>query len=856
MRAAAARGGADPLDPARYAAALSDVVWADSGGISLDRSISFLESAARLAQEPSVVLADLAGAYLARAEVRQAPEDLFRALDAATRAAEMAPQNAVACFNRALALEYAGAERNAATAWERCAALDGESGWGREARQRARARAAATVAERPARPSPGGPGSRVDAFVAAEPGAARVYGWGEVLGAWGDAVLRGDSAAARRQLSLAGAIGDALARRGGDRTLLDAVAAIASARGGDAVRRLARGHQAYAQGLRAYEEVERTAAAPHLAKLRAVQPPSVALLGWARRLDGLVLLARGDYGGAEARLAAAAAEVDTLRHPALAASLHQTRGTALLRDGRFEQARDAWTLALRHFHRAREGENAGGTRYLQADAEFFLGAPEAHATMHRALMELRTFRRSFWLHTSLTVLAMELAGEGLPHAALAVSDEALEVARATGTPMYEAEARLRRAQLLVALGRRREAEGDVAGAEPIVAGLAGERRGWFRGDLHAARAFLLLRDDPRRAAAEMDSLLAVPGAARTEPRILLGLLGRAQARLAAGDAGGATADLDSATVLLADQGEAVTTPLLRSSILDAAKATFDQLVMLRLAAGDTLGALRTLERGRVSLGQRRAAAERSERWSLPHGTAALDYALVGDTLLAWVVTPHTVVLHRRTVDRAELLRTVERLRAALELRARDAELKPLLAAVHDQLVRPVRAALPEQARLVVVADGELGDVPFAALHDVGTGRYLVESYTVLAASSLRDVARAPARLPTAAQPALLVADPAFDRLAHPGLSRLPGAAAEVQAVGRLYPDTVRLDGPRADVRAVAARLPQAAAFHFAGHAVFDDERPARSFLLLAPGRDDPGGGRLTAAALGALDLRA
>jgi CHAT domain-containing protein/tetratricopeptide (TPR) repeat protein len=854
VRSAVGPAGTDPLAPARYAAALADILWADGGGISLDRSVSFLESAARLAEKPAVVLADLAGAYLERAEVRQAPEDLFRALDAASRAVEMAPDNAVACFNRALALEYVGADRNAATAWETCAVIDGDSGWGDEARRRAGERRAAIRIQPPPRPSPGSPAADVDAFVAAEPEAARVYGWGEVLGAWGGAVLRGDSAGARRNLVLADAIAGALARRGGDRTLLDALAVIrASARTGDA-RRLAQGHAVYARGLRAYDDVDHTAARPFLAELRVLRPPSGPLLAWTRRLEGLVLLTEGNYAGVETLLAAA--EADTLRHPALAASLHQTRGTALLRDGRFQQARDAWTLALRFFLRAGEKENAGGTRYLQADAEFLLGAPEAHATIHRALGELRTFRRSRWLHTAFMVLAVELAGEGLPHAALAASDEGLEVARATGRPMYEAEMRLQRAQLLVALGRRREAEAEIASAARVVRELEGERRRWFQGDLYAARAMLLLRDDPRRAAAEMDSLLAVPGAARTEPRVLLGLLGRAQARLAAGDAGRATADLDSATVLLAEQGGAVTTLLLRSSILDAAKATFDQLVMLQLARGDTLGALRTLERGRVSLAQGRGAAAGGERWSLPAGTAALDYALVGDTLLAWAVTPQAVRLHRRTTDRASLLRRVERLRTAMELRAPDAELRPLLAGVYDELVKPVRAALPEPARLAVVSDGELGDVPFAALYDAGAGRYLLESYTVLTVSSLRDVHGAPARPTAARRPALVVSDPAFDGAAHPGLSRLPGAAAEADAVAHLYPDTVRLRAAGADVRAVTARLPRAAVFHFAGHAVFDDERPDRSFLLLAPAPDDAGGGRLPAALLGGLDLRA
>lgn len=850
---------ADPLDPARYAAALVDVLWADDRGVSLDRAVAFLESAARLADRPAGVLADiladLSGAYLARAEVRQRPEDLFRALDAAARAAALEPDNATACYNQALALEHAGADGGAARAWARCAALDGGSGWGIEARRRAGERAAAAADRtRGGPPPPDATPAEVDAFARAEPGTARVYGWGEALGAWGEAVLRGDTAAGARALARADAVGRALARRGGDASLADAVAAIRASAPADRPR-LARAHASYARGLRTYEEVDHAAPRPALDGLLALRPLPDPLRGWTRRFEGLVLMAEGRDGAAEARLAAAAGEADTLRHPALAASLYQTLGTVRFRDGRYEPAWEAWGTARRLFHRAGEPENAGGTRYLEADAEFSLGAPEAHGTLHRAVVELRGFRRSRWLHTSLAVLAMELADEGLPHAALAMYDEGLAVARGTGRPIYEAEARLLRAQLLVAMDRRGAAEADIAAGEPIVRSLPeGERRDWFQADLHAARAVLLLRDAPGRAAAQMDSLLAVPGGARTEPRILLGLLGRARARLAAGDAEAAAADLDTATGMLTEQGRAVTTALLRSSILDAARATFDQLVMLRLARGDTVGALRALERGRLSVAPG-PDAPRGEGWALPPGTAALDYALVGDTLLAWIVTPDGTVLHRRTLDRAVLLRTVERLRALLERGAPEAQLRPLLASLYDDLVRPLRPALPRGTRLAVVADGELADIPFAALHDREEDRYLVEDHTPVTASSLRDVRGRTVRPARPAGPALFVADPAFDRRAYPGLPPLPGARAEVAAVAPLYGDTQVLGGGRATVDTVAARLRGASVFHFAGHGVFDDERPARSFLLLAPSPDDPGGGRLTATALGEMDLR-
>ncbi|HEU4456601.1 MAG TPA: CHAT domain-containing protein, partial [Longimicrobium sp.] len=238
----------------------------------------------------------------------------------------------------------------------------------------------------------------------------------------------------------------------------------------------------------------------------------------------------------------------------------------------------------------------------------------------------------------------------------------------------------------------------------------------------------------------------------------------------------------------------------------------------------------------------------------PAGEVLVEYALIGDTLLAWTLSGGGRELHRARIDAAGLARTVGRALALLEDRDREREARPALAELHALLVAPLRRRLGAAGTpLVIVADGELAAVPFAALHDGRGGRYLVEDHPLRFAVSLSEARRGAGR-PPRRDDAVVVADPAFDEREHAELERLPGAADEARAIAGEYPRAALVAGAAATRAAVEGALGRAGVVHYAGHAVFDDERPERSYLVLAPAPGRLGSGRLTAAELAELEL--
>jgi CHAT domain-containing protein len=843
------------MDPdALHAAALLDLLWADEKGILLDRSISYLQSVARLRLNDVAVLTDLVAAHLVRAERRQTPRDLVEALELAEHAAELAPFDGAVLFNRALTLEQLGLHEQAIDAWGRLLAVDSTSGWAAEARDQVRALSSRRAEDEASLAHDAGDDPVRHALLA--PQAGRLHGWSR-LGAWGEAILQGDPTTAEANLALAEAIGAALERRGGDRTLADAARAIRSAALDPAVLpRLASAHHSYALGEARYLQGRRSEAERHFAEAARFPVRSPAAQ-WATAFRAASLVYLRDEGGperGEEMLRLLLLEVNAARYPALAGRVHWMLGTTVARRGRYEEALTLYGRAAEHFAHAGEREHLGAVQALAAEIRFRLGEfAGGYAAMHEALRTLRPYRSSTWLHNLLYISAEAAEGEGMVRAALRFQDEGLGVA-AGARPAYLVEAHLVRARLQRSAGRMDAAAADLAVGRALLADLDSEARTWLAADMRTAEAAILAGPDPRRAATALDSVVSFFETGASAGRLLQALLQRSEARAGSGDADGAAADLERVVALLEEQRATLPSESRRAALIYAAKGVFERIVMLHVNSGRPREALEYLERARASTVSRNMPSEPASRFEIPAGETAVALSLIGDTLLAWTVSQGGLHLTRATVDREELLRQVERARSALELGASEQAAAPALTALFDLLIRPLASRLgPRDAALILIADGELGDVPFPALLDSRSGRYLVEDHVLRIAASLRDARRRISRGTLARSGILLVADPAFDPASHPGLQRLAGAAAEAEAVAGLYPAASVLRGERADRATVLEALSRSGILHYAGHAVFDDGRPERSYLALASsGAGD--GGRLLASEIERLDL--
>ncbi|HEV7589198.1 MAG TPA: CHAT domain-containing protein, partial [Longimicrobium sp.] len=817
-----------------------DLLWADSSGKRVRAAISSLERASRLSPNSAAVLADLSGAYLVQAERTQDPRDLLEALTAADAAVGSDARSRPARFNLALSLEWLRLDNQAVAAWREYLALDARSEWAGEARERM---AAITRAHAPPRPASTAGADEVMRFAErSAPQVAQLLGWDELLAQWGEAVDRGAVQQAHDRLKLAATLGDLLVRRGGDASLSDQVWVIRGhSRNQAETRRLAQAHQAYARARHAFRDADYETADTLFDRVLPLAGRGTPLYQWASVFHSSTQayrnLARGEVLAREAL-----SRIDSIRYPALAGRAHWILGTILLRSARPASAVDEYDEAARFFERAGEPEHLGIVQVFSGVAKYQLGDPlAAYTRLHRGLGHLRAYRASPWLHTALYQQAEIVVGEGRVRAGAHILDEDAAAAGRTAIALYLAESLTLRARLLGSTGRGGWTRRDLMAAQRAVGRMPqGKAKRWFTNELREARAAVTGSTPSAHSVALLDSAVREWRELAVPVRMIAPLLARADAQLALGSTSASERDLLRALELLDQQRGDIGQPVDRAIFLDARAGVFNRLAMLRIRAGRPNEALGFLERGRISYTSARDTA-RAGRLPPPAGQTVLDYALIGDTLLIWTIRGKTASFTRRTVQRDALVHRIEQLRALLELGGDEDAARPSLEGLYGELVEPVEDRLGEAGMpLVVVADGEIAGVPFAALWNPRTRHYLVQTRVIRFSSTLADAQGGRYARTQVPSSVLIVADPAFDRDAYPDLTRLAGALGEGRALASRYPRASLLEGEAATHEALLGALPTAEMVHYGGHALFDDERPARSRLVLAPARDRAG----------------
>lgn len=814
-------------------------------------ALELLEEAHDLAPYDPRIASDLATALMVLNGDRD-PVAGLRALDLLLGPSTTDGQATWLLYNRALALEHNGLLAEAETTLEAASSRQPDE----PSRDLLRARLAAIEKELSAEPWSQ---ARQRLLRAAEEDdhaalerlarrwmlAARDEVEEEVLGAWGEALLAGDATQSHRLRHVAVNIGSVLAAAG-DPFVADATASLDL--------NLASAHRDYRNARRAQARGDfESAEASARSAARSFRLAASPFAEIAERVVATCHYQRGRLDLALAETKSALMRPSVQRYPSVEGRWLWLQGLAQVGTGKPAEALDSYGLAATRFQALGDAEAIALSATFAAETLNYLGqTAEAARSLRIAMQQAARLPGRARLHLVPSEVATLCSRESLLHASLAFENAAIGEADPAGLGF--GYLLMERARIHLAQGSRGDAAADLSRARALLDALpTGALRDRTAADLDLADGNLALGADPALAAASLSRGLRYFERVGRTFQPLAGRYQLARAVMAEGRIDEAMRILETGLRSREKLRTVLRSAAQRQTFFDEAQAFFDDLVATAFREGDWAGAFAAAERSRSRVLLDRLAGDEplaavvsrpSElaeiRARLPRDAALLEYHFGKDALRVICLTRHGVT-GKVLAPREEVI---------ADLRALDrtwrgtGDPNPALAALYDRLIRPLEPALREAHTLILVPHGELVSLPFAALRDRRSQRYLVERGSVVLAPSAA-VALPPSRpRPPSGPPtdAIVFADPAVDpRDARFGLRPLSGAREEAALVAAAYPHARMLVGGEARADVFLREAGRHAVVHLAVHGVENRFEPARSFLVFARPSASEGG---------------
>lgn len=237
---------------------------------------------------------------------------------------------------------------------------------------------------------------------------------------------------------------------------------------------------------------------------------------------------------------------------------------------------------------------------------------------------------------------------------------------------------------------------------------------------------------------------------------------------------------------------------------------------------------------------------------LPSSTVFMEYVVMADKTYVFVLRPDPVeqhleirllTIHKSRKDLAGLVDAFRHKLASLDL-----DFAGVSKELYELLLQPAQDLIRGSRNLLIVPDGELWNVPFAALLSPAN-RYLLEDHALVEVPSLaalREMMKARKGHDSAASSLFALGNPApaVESLKQvkqlyrgETLGPLPDAEREVKLLGQLYgPSRSRVyTGKQAAKDRFKREAGGYQILHIATHGILNDATPLYSQLVLAPG---------------------
>ncbi|HVG34293.1 MAG TPA: CHAT domain-containing protein [Pyrinomonadaceae bacterium] len=232
-----------------------------------------------------------------------------------------------------------------------------------------------------------------------------------------------------------------------------------------------------------------------------------------------------------------------------------------------------------------------------------------------------------------------------------------------------------------------------------------------------------------------------------------------------------------------------------------------------------------------------------EMWEIqqrmPEQAQILQYAVLQDKILIWLVSKSGVQSFEQMIDAKELREKVSNYLRLLSSPPvnNEEEVTRASAYFYDLLIKPVESMLDRNKQLCIVPDKLLNYLPYGAFVSGSSGKYLTNEYILTRAPSstifIISSENARSKDSTTPEKLLSVGNPRFDHREFPTLDDLSAAEREAEEIAAYYNSAPAITGEKALKRRVVSEMESADVIHLALHALVNEQSPLHSKLLFA-----------------------
>jgi CHAT domain-containing protein/tetratricopeptide (TPR) repeat protein len=647
----------------------------------------------------------------------------------------------------------------------------------------------------------------------------------ELLPDWGKAVLDGDPSAPSR-LAKIQALGSALEKASGEREVSEAADAILKC-SGETLRQLAKGHVAY--GVSMQKDTSVRLATDQTAIAAAALDPRTTPFAWRARMEhAWMLFSSSLYREALKELHQIEKECGDQLSVAGRARLQTLLAVAFMNTSSYKEAADHYLRAIDAFRKIGERDYESALLVRLADALHFMGDnTRAHAFLQQSLELQEQTGDPTHGHYAVAMAATHALDADLQAQAGLFLDALVERDVAGGDLSDTCTSSMWRSAYRYRAGMSEAAKADLALAERACGTIPD------RAVRERQLAYLEVAKGFGAAASPTEPLTALDQAIRyfdrSENRIWLSTAYFARARRLArrGEAAAAERDFQAALAATEVSREKIDERMLRIEYTATTDEITDGYVEFLLQQKRERDAFEASDQRRVRelldspTARWRGAREKESvsdiQSALPAGVALIEYRILRDHIVVWVVTSGAFQTLALTSPNGDVIGAA-------------ADVQPNASFLYDALVRPIEPAIKNANALVIVPDDELERVAFSGLHDDVRGRSLLDAYAtaITPSAALFVMSRARWMERSTKNEQVVVVNAGGGGA---DVAALPEVAAEVTSIVRLYPGARIIDGSVTSSTSLLSAFREASIVQFGGHTVFDADQSLHMLRL-------------------------